>query len=65
MSATHRRVYSRPPVDGSEEGLEDWATAMVDAILGPEHGAADSPAEAGPLLDFSGSRDDGDGAGPV
>jgi hypothetical protein len=29
-------VLGRPPVDGSDEELEAWADAFLDAILGPE-----------------------------
>jgi hypothetical protein len=27
-------VFSRPPVDGSDEELEQWAKGFVEAILG-------------------------------
>jgi hypothetical protein len=30
-----RRVYGRPPVDGTDEEIEEWASAFVDAVLGP------------------------------
>jgi hypothetical protein len=29
-----RRVYSRPPVDGTEEDLDAWVDAFVEAALG-------------------------------
>ncbi len=30
-----KRVYSRPPIDGTDEEIKSWARAFVDAILGP------------------------------
>lgn len=29
-----KRVYSRPPFDGTDEEIEAWASEFVDAILG-------------------------------
>ena len=29
------KVYARPPVDGTDKEIEEWASYFVDAILGP------------------------------
>ncbi len=45
-SPSTQRVYSRPDPDGSEEGLQAWAEAFVDAVLGepqPQSGSGDTP----------------------
>ena len=34
LSAT-TRVYGRPPVDGTDNEIEVWTSAFVDAVLGP------------------------------
>jgi hypothetical protein len=30
------RVYGRPPVEATDEELDDWIEAFIDAMLGPE-----------------------------
>ena len=30
-----KRVYSRPPVGGTDEEWDEWADALVEAIFGP------------------------------
>jgi len=29
------RFFARPPADGTDEGIHQWASDFVDAVLGP------------------------------
>jgi hypothetical protein len=56
-----RPVFGRPPVDGTDEELEEWAREFVDEIHQPPRGDAseDELGDAGPLLDpYGGPQDD-------
>lgn len=54
-----KRVYSRPPVDGTDEDWDRWANDFAEAILGPTpadegSGESDGPpdlTDPGALLD--------------
>ena len=36
MSEEPRRVYRRPPVEGTDEELDEWVEAFLDTIIGQE-----------------------------
>lgn len=36
MTEEPGRVYSRPPVDDTDEELEEWAKSFVEQVLGRE-----------------------------
>jgi hypothetical protein len=69
MTGHQRRpVFERPPVDGTDEELEEWAREFVDEVVPlPPQGdtSEDELGDAGPLLDPYGGPQDERFWGPV